>query len=155
MILATKMFLKSAKTVFFVLPGKGVYTANIDQFDQFDQTVKNRGFWSINNKNWSTFFSYIDHYIPFLICALEAVVKLVNFFRYTPPHVRKLGRIVVKFSIFGQKNLTTRLTSNEESTTYRGHFLPLFQKWVKSFVLSPALQSKGLIPFGQVFVLEK
>jgi len=139
MILITKLLLKDGKMLFFVFLGKGVYMAKVDQVDQIDQNTKTADLWSINNKIWSTFFIKIDHTISFLICALQALVNLVNFFRYTPPHERKTGEFVVNFSIFASKKLTTKLTTNEESTTYRGCFLVLFPKMPKSFILNTVL----------------
>ena len=151
----TKMFLKSAKVALSVFLGKGWYMANIDRIDQIDQMQKSRDIWSINNQNWSSFFLQIDHTISFHLLALQALVNLVKFFRYTPPHERNSREFGQCSHDFLTKNLTTRLTTNEESTTYKGCFLPLFPKWVKSFVFNTALQSKNLTQFGQVFRLEK
>jgi len=128
MILETKWLLKDGKMRFSVFLGKGVYMANIDRIDQFDQFAKTAGFRSIHNQNWSSFFTQIDLNISFHIIALQGLVNLVKFFRYTPPHERKSGEFRSIQRFFSPKNLTTRLTSHQESTTYKGCFLPLFQK---------------------------
>lgn len=76
----------------------------IDQIDQIDQTHHEKGLWSINNKIWSSFFLQIDHNISIHFFGLRAVVNLVNFFRYTPPHESKSGK---KRLNFGQSSFST------------------------------------------------
>lgn len=154
MILVTKLFLKYAKNAEFLRTARGGISHAIDQIDQIDQKPQREVLWSINNQVWSIPEIEIDHNISFHSCGLEAVVNLVNCGRYTPPHERKIGKFVVNCVVNCVILPKMELTTNVESTTYRGRFFHSCPKSRKPFIFNPVLQAKHLSAFGQFLSLE-
>lgn len=143
-----------SKMPFFAAPGQGGTLPPIDPIDRIDQNPKWRPLWSINNRVWSIEKTSIDHNICFLLCELQALVNWVNWGTYTPPYKRISTKVWSIDPISGHSQLTTQLTTNEESTTYRGCFFPKSPKSRKSFIFNPALQTKNLSSIGQFSSLE-
>lgn len=154
MNLVTKLFLKYAKSAHFLRTARGGISRKIDQIDQIDQNPQREVLWSINNQVWSILEIEIDHNISFRMCGLVAVVNLVNLGRYTPPPERKTGKFVVNSVVNSMILAKKELTTNEESTTYRGWFFPKSSKSPKSFIFNTTLQAKHLSAIGQFFSLE-
>jgi hypothetical protein len=140
-----------SKMRLFVVLWKGGTLPQIDRIDRIDKTPHGGGFLSINNQVLSILEIGIDNSISFHLYGLGSVVNSVNFCTYTPPHERKTGKFSVNCSVNSLIWGKTELTTNEESTTYRGCFLRLFPKSPKSFVFSRTLQAKGLSAFCQFF----
>lgn len=144
----------SKMRLFVVLWERGTLP-QIDRIDRIDRTAHGEGFQSINNQVLSILEIQIDNNISLSLYGLGAVVNSVNFWRYTPPHERKIGKFSVNCSVNSLILGKTELTTNEESTTYRGRFLRLSPKSPKSFVINRTLQAQGLSVFCQFFSLEK
>jgi hypothetical protein len=105
MILITKMFLKCRKMFFW---GRGYMWRTLTGLTRLTKPTSERGLWSIYNQVWSIYFTQIDHNICFHLLALQALVNLVNFFRYTPPHESKTGQFRSKFGQSSFSTLTKR-----------------------------------------------
>lgn len=140
-----------SKMRLFVFLGKGGISPQIDRIDRIDKTPHGEGFLSINNQVLSILEIGIDNIISFPLYVLGPVVNSVNFRRYTPPHERKIGKFSVNCSVNSLILAKTELTTNEESTTYKGRFLRLSLKSPKSFVISRTLQTQGLLCFVNSF----